>query len=69
MGFSNQNPYKLEAIKCFEKASEILSFEPPGSNNAIVGAQSEKELEKIKAEMAMDKTQTACAQEATCLDS
>ena len=60
-----QNPYSSEAIKCFEKASEILSFEPIGSNHAMVGEQAEKELERLKAEIAISKTQTACAQEAT----
>ena len=63
-----QNPYSSEAIKCFEKASEILSFEPIGSNHAMVGEQAEKELERLKAEVAISKTQTACAQEATPLD-
>ena len=46
-----QNPYLFEAIKCFEKAAEILSFEPPGSNNALVGESAEKELIRIKAEL------------------
>ena len=46
-----QNPYMFEAIKSFEKAAEILSFEPLGSNNALVGESAEKELIRIKAEL------------------
>ena len=46
-----QNPYVSEAIRCFEKAAEILSFEPPGSNHALVGESAEKELIRIKAEL------------------
>lgn len=46
-----QNPYLFEAIKSFEKAAEILSFEPLGSNNALVGESAEKELIRIKAEL------------------
>ena len=46
-----QNPYLSEAIRSFEKAAEILSFEPLGSNNALVGESAEKELIRIKAEL------------------
>ena len=46
-----QNPYVSEAIRCFEKAAEILSFEPPGSSHALVGESAEKELIRIKAEL------------------
>ena len=49
-----QNPYVAEAIKCFEKAAEILSFEPPGSNHALVGESAEKELIRIKAELPVE---------------
>ena len=50
-GGAVQNPYLFEAIKCFEKAAEILSFEPSGSNNFHVGESAEKELVRIKAEL------------------
>ena len=50
-GGAVQNPYLFEAIKCFEKAAEILSFEPSGSNNYSVGESAEKELVRIKAEL------------------
>ena len=46
-----QHPYLSEAIACFEKASEIMSFEPPGTNNYILGQSATKELERIKLEI------------------
>ncbi len=67
-GGAMQNPYISEAIKYFEKSSEILSFEPPGTNHAMVGESANKELERIKIEVAISKTQTTCAQEATNID-
>ena len=43
--------YLSEAIACYEKASEILSFEPPGTNHSIVGQTAAKELQKLKLEI------------------
>ena len=63
-----QNPYLFEAIKCFEKSSEILSFEPPGTNHFVVGESAKNELERIKVEVAISKTQATCAQEASNID-
>ena len=63
-----QNWYLFEAMKCFEKSSEILSFEPPGTNHFVVGESAKSELERIKVEVAISKTEETCAQEATQLD-
>ena len=46
-----QNPYLSEAIACLEKASEILSFDPPGTNNSNLGQSAAKDLERIKLEI------------------
>ena len=43
--------YLSEAIACYEKASEILSFEPPGTNHSVVGQTAAKELQKLKLEI------------------
>ena len=51
-----QHPYLSEAINCFEKASEILSFEPIGTNHSMVGQSAAKELEHLKLEQSKNQS-------------